>query len=348
MYVRQKQRCVIEFLHAEEIEPINIHRRLVNVYGADAVDVSTVRRWVRRFQSGDRDVSDKARSGRPCTSTTPENEARLDQLIRANRRITVNEMRAELDVGVSALETMLSSLGYSKVCARWVPRMLTQDQKDRQRDACQDLLDRYEAEGDGFLDRIITGDETWCHHHEPESKRQSLEWHHSHSPAKKKFKTQTSAGKVMCTVFWDRKGVILLDFLEPGATVNSDRYVETLTKLKARIARVRPEKRETFCLQHDNARPHTSLKTTECVAKFGWTVLSHPPYSPDLAPSDFHLFGALKDGLRGQHFPDNNVVIADVKKWTTSAGTDFYERGIKALVHRWRKCIENGGDYVEK
>ena len=57
MDVRQKQRCVIEFLHAENIEPINIHRRLVNIYEADAVDVSTVRRWVRRFQSGDRDVS---------------------------------------------------------------------------------------------------------------------------------------------------------------------------------------------------------------------------------------------------------------------------------------------------
>ena len=348
METRQKQRCVIEFLHKEGNAPIDIHRRLQKVYGMDAVDASTVRRWVRRFESGESDVEDKARSGRPHTATTPENEARLDGLIRADRRITVNEMREELGVGVSAVETMLSSLGYSKVCARWVPRMLTQDQKDRRRDVCQDLLDRYEAEGDGFLDQVITGDETWCHHYEPESKRQSMEWHHSNSPARKKFKTQASAGKVMCTVFWDRQGVILLDFLEPGATVNSDRYVETLTKLKARIARVRPEKRETFCLQHDNARPHTSLKTMECVAKFGWTVLPHPPYSPDLAPSDFHLFAPLKNGLRGQRFPDNDAVIAAVKKWTTSAGADFYERGIKALVHRWQKCIESGGDYVEK
>ena len=145
-----------------------------------------------------------------------------------------------------------------------------------------------------------------------------------------------------------QEGVILLVFLEPGATVNSDRYVETLTKLKARIAFVRPEKRETLRLQHDNARPHTSLKTTECVTKFGWTVLSHPPYSPDLAPSDFYLFGPLKDALRGQRFPDNNAVIAAVKKWTASAGADFYDQGITALVHRWQKCIENGGDYVEK
>ena len=87
-------------------------------------------------------------------------------------------------------------------------------------------------------------------------------------------------------------------------------------------------------MQHDNARPHTSLKTTECVAKFGWTcchtlriVLTWLP------PSDFHLFAPLKDGLRGQRFPDNDAVIAAVKKRTTSAGADFYEPAIKALVH---------------
>ncbi len=183
-------------MQKKKIEPINIHRRLVNDYEADAVDDSTVRGWVHRFQSGDRDASDKVRSGRPCTATTPESKVLLDQLIRADRRITVNEMRVEFVVSVSALETMLSSLGYSTACARWVPRLLTQDQKHHRRDVCQDLLDRYEVEGDGFLDPINTGGETWCHHHEPESKRQSMEWHHSQPPAKKNSKTQTSAKKL--------------------------------------------------------------------------------------------------------------------------------------------------------
>jgi len=91
-------------------------------------------------------------------------------------------------------------------------------------------------------------------------------------PSKKKFKTLSSAGKVKCTVFWDRKGVILLDFLEPGQTINSDRYIAKLTKLKARISRVRPEKKTTFLLQHDNARPHTSFKPVEHIANLGWTV----------------------------------------------------------------------------
>ena len=85
---------------------------------------------------------------------------------------------------------------------------------------CQDLLNQYWAESDSFLNCIITSDETCSHHYELESKSQSMEWEKKKKKKKKKFKTQPSAGKVMCTVFWDSKGVILLDFLEPRQTIN--------------------------------------------------------------------------------------------------------------------------------
>jgi histone-lysine N-methyltransferase SETMAR len=64
-----------------------------------------------------------------------------------------------------------------------------------------------------------------------------------------------------------------------------------------------------YLLQHDNTRLQTSLKTVEHIINIGWTVIPHPPYSLDLAPSDFHLFGPMKDGLRGQHFRSNDAVI---------------------------------------
>jgi hypothetical protein len=65
----------------------------------------------------------------------------------------------------------------------------------------------------------------------------------------------------------------------------------------------------------------------------------------DLAPSDFHLFRLVKDGLRTQHFHSNGAVVRVVKQW---AGADWYECGMQALFHRWRKCIANGGDNIEK
>jgi len=82
----------------------------------------------------------------------------------------------------------------------------------------------------------------------------------------------------------------------------------------------------------------------EHIVNLGWTALPHPPYSLDLAPSDFHLFRPMKDGLPGQHFLSDTIVRA-VKQWATSVGADFYECSMQALVHRWRKCIANGGEY---
>jgi hypothetical protein len=67
----------------------------------------------------------------------------------------------------------------------------------------------------------------------------------------------------------------------------------------------------------------------------------------DLATSDFHLFRPMK-GLRGQHFPSYEAIVRAAKQWASSAGADFYKRGMQALVHCWRKGIANGGGYVEK
>jgi len=64
-------------------------------------------------------------------------------------------------------------------------------------------LKRFEAEGDGFLGRTVTGDETWVHYHQPESKKASKEWCHTFSSKPKKFRTQPSVGKVTLTAFWD-------------------------------------------------------------------------------------------------------------------------------------------------
>jgi hypothetical protein len=83
-----------------------------------------------------------------------------------------------------------------------------------------ELLARYVAEGDDFFSTIVTDDETWIHHFEPETKRQSMEWHHTTSPQKEKFKAFPSTSKIMATVFWDCEGAILIDVLPRGKTIN--------------------------------------------------------------------------------------------------------------------------------
>ena len=76
--------------------------------------------------------------------------------------------------------------------------------------------------------------------------------------------------------------------------------------------------------------------------------MDHPAYSPDLVPSDFQLFLHLKEFLGGKRFDDDDDLKGAVQKWKTSQATAYYEEGIQKLVPRYDKCLNNGGEYVEK
>ena len=158
-----------------------------------------------------------------------------------------------------------------------------------------------------------------------------------------------SLRKVMLTVFWDRNGPITISFLERGNTVNSENYCELLTQVKKDIKNKRRglQSRGVILLQ-DNTRPHTAARTLAKIKDLGWKLLTHPPYSPDLAPSDFQLFGPLKESMKGIHFQTDEEVKAAVSNWLRTQSTEFYAKGIDNLISRWNKCVAKEGDYVEK
>jgi hypothetical protein len=96
--------------------------------------------------------------------------------VKENRHVTVHEIAARLDMSHGPAHHIVHDiLQFHKVSARWVPRQLTAELKERLVDACQELLKRFEAEGDGFLGRIVTGDETCVHYHQPETNKANRE-----------------------------------------------------------------------------------------------------------------------------------------------------------------------------
>jgi transposase len=125
----------------------------------------------------------------------------------------------------------------------------------------------------------------------------------------------TLGRKVMGIVFRDSEGRILIDFSGKGETINAARYVQTLNKLRCEL-REKRLKKKTVILQRDNARPHTARLTLQTtIQKNCWELLTHPLYSPDLPPSDCHLFGPLKDHLRGHHYETDEAVQEAVQSW---------------------------------
>ena len=167
----------------------NIHKWLCAVYGICAVNRSTVGRWVQRVKasgSGETDLHDRLQSGCPATATSPDMLQHANDIIHADRRITSRQLAIQHSVSNGSAMAIIDALGYSKVCARWVPGSLTTKHRRQRKAICSELLECFDAEGEAFLSWIVTGAETWDHHYEPETKRQSMEWHHPQSPRKKK------------------------------------------------------------------------------------------------------------------------------------------------------------------
>jgi len=166
-----------------------------------------------------------------------------------------------------------------------------------------------------------------------------MQWKHPSSPDNKKFKTQASAGKVMLTIFWDVNGPILVHFQEKGQTVTSARYSDMLVnELKPAIQlKRRGFLSKRILLLHDNARPHTAAHTVDTLRDLKFKVLKHPPYSLDLVPLDFHLFGPIKEHLRGHKFADDDEVMEAVQSWLKATPKSFFLEGIHKLVDRWTK-----------
>ena len=246
-------------------------------------------------------MKDEERAGRPSTSITDSNVEDSRATILENRRVTIDEVANHFEISHgSAYDIIHNRVGFRKVCARWIPKELTEEQKNNRVAICQRLLDRYANEGEAFFDTnshwgrnvgssFCTGKQTPDHGMET-----------SGITNEEKIQESTFCGK-SDTIFWDSQGVILEHYVERGTTVNSVRYSEMLsTELKPTI---RTKRRGLLSsgvlLLHDNARPHTAIHTLQTLVKMGFTVLEHPAYSPDLAPSDYHLFGPLKDALKG-------------------------------------------------
>lgn len=154
----------------------------------------------------------------------------------------------------------------------------------------------------------------------------------------------------MLCVWWDQQGVIYYELLKPGETVNAHRYHQQLVKLRRALGEKRPgyeQRHENLIFLHDNAPAHTSKLVQNYLDTLNWEVLPHPAYSPDLAPSDYHLFSSMGHALAEQHFDSYEDVGKWLDEWFSSKNKEFFWHGIHKLPERWEKCIASEGKYFE-
>jgi len=192
-------------------------------------------------------------------------------------------------------------------------------------------LKRFEAEGDGFVEELLLemkpGSNITSRKPRKRARNGTIPPHQN-----RKNSAHNLLRERLCWLsFWNERGVILEHYMPRGNTVTSATYADLKNHLHPAI-------KSKWCgllstgvlLQHDSAWPHTACSTVATIQDLSFKCLRHPPYSPDLAPSDFHIFGPLKEAMGGMSFRSDEEVQQVVHEWLHSQAKDFF---LKVSMH---------------
>ena len=201
-------RAVIKFFVKEGLTPNKSHSKFIKVYGDYSPLFSTIKKW-------DTSLDDDACKRRPKSATTPEIIEQVHDMILDDQQMKVREIAETIGISKECVGYILhEEMDMKKLCARWVPHLLTADQKCTRVKISDQCLQRFNKNKTDFVHRFITMNETWIHHYTPESKQQSKQWTEASCSVPKKTRSVPSAGKVMASVFWDAEGIYLLIILK--------------------------------------------------------------------------------------------------------------------------------------
>ena len=300
-------------------------QKIREIYPNEGLGVTQCCVWFDRFRNGDRSLEDLPKSGRP---SVVDNEV-LRQLIESDPKQSAENMANMLGCGVQTIRDHLHAIGKSYRAGVWVPHQLTDEQKSMRVMIANSNLIRHDKEP--YLKRLVTSDEKWILYENPDCHKQ---WLSDGQKAVPTPKPGLNAKKALLCVWWDWKGIIYWEVLPYGQTVDSNVYCRQLDQLDAALHRERPElvNRKGVILLHDNAKPHTSRVTQQKIRELGYEVLPHPPYSPDIAPSDYHLFQSLYHFLKGKTFADINAIKSGLTSFFGGKTKEFFTNGIKSLM----------------
>lgn len=318
-----------------------IHRVLVESYGVHSPSKTSCTEWFQRFRNGDFSVSDKKRDGAPKKFADQE----LMDLLEEDPCQSLEDLGESLQVDRSTVGKRLHAIGMVQKLGNWVPYELKDRDIERRKTMCELLLQRQKRKS--FLHRIITGDEKWIHYDNPKRK---AAWVKPGEAGPSTPKRNIHGAKVMLCIWWDMKGVIYYELLNSNETITGARYRTQLMRLKQALAQKRPEWKglhEKIILLHDNARPHVAVPVKNYLEGINWDILPHPPYSPDIAPSDYYLFRSMQSALSEQRFPTFESIRIWVDLWIASKDQAFFTRGIRSLPERWAKVVASDGAYFE-
>ncbi|GFS18285.1 histone-lysine n-methyltransferase setmar-like protein [Elysia marginata] len=191
--------------------------------------IQMVKKRVKAVSEGQDDREDEPRPGQPVTACGDANISKALVSLSDDRRKTCEEISTETSMSrTSVFRVLTNKLNNNNKFSKWVPYLLTDEQKESRVNFSRNFLGRFQTEQNDFLGRIITGDESWVYSWDPETKRQSAEWRDFDDPHPEKVRHKQGALEVMHMIFFDMNGVILRWPVPIGTTINAQYYKKVL------------------------------------------------------------------------------------------------------------------------
>jgi histone-lysine N-methyltransferase SETMAR len=191
---------------------------------------------------------------------------------------------------------------------------------------------------------IFTGDETWLFHDYCQPTRWVASWEEVEEVQRPTHKQ----AKTMVTIFFNGRGGWTIDLLPKGTKMNSSYFVDNVLQGAIRYAAATRRPGDPAVKLHfDNAPIHNTKRAMDCLKDWKMVRIEHPPYSPDLAPCDFFLFGYLKEKLKGMTFESERELVFEIERILKKIPAPMWKSVFANWMDRLRNCVDSGGEFVE-
>ena len=334
-------RAVVHYMYLNKIPVASALAKIISTYGEGCISRSGVVYWYKEFKNGRTELADLHRSGRPVENDRIEEIKQiLDEFPFASARY----ISSTLDISKNKVIRILKQeLCLKKCSARWVPHFLNEDQKSKRVEYSISMLKNVTSLKGNQRAAVVTGDEyrifllnqqesAWCTLGEnpPDLEKKMI-----------------NSEKVMIFVSFNCKSIISINALPTNTRFNSTYMCANILPEITENANVEIAKftKHHKILHIDNARPHTSKMTLKKIAEMGWEKLEHPPYSPDISPCDFFLFGYLKNELKKCQTETVYDLLNSIKEICGNITQTTLENVYESWIKRLNAVIECGGEY---
>ena len=335
-------RSIAIYLDRKGLKPKEIQYEIDSVFGPNSYSYAAITRSIRMT------------SFSPSQSPYQKNEEKFVheqkmELIRKTLKdfpfSSIRKIEELTGIPKTTVYRILTQdLGYVLKHLKWIPHFLNPSQKVSRIELSKRLLQVLQEARETDYNFFITGDESWFYL----STDAETQWLLPEEKPSKRIKKTIDSEKYMLSIFWNPHSFFVVKVLPSDAKFNGDYFInEILNPLYEIMINTGEEPQKKIILHYDNARPHTSRKVFEYLESHNMEKAPQPPFSPDIAPSDFYLFGYVKNKLAGRSFRSPDELLSAVNEILDQISPETLMKVFQSWEERLIKVIEQKGEYIE-